>query len=73
MIHILRDSTRVAVKRRKKLEEELEQAGVKMPVQTNAKGEVLKPEEAEERDVEEGLKERLEGIGRVVGAQIVEQ
>lgn len=66
MIHVLRESSRAAVKRRRKLEEELELAGLSLGDRKSGQG-------TEEVEVEEGVRERLEGIGRVVGAQITEQ
>ena len=81
MIHVLRDSSRHATKRRRSFERELEDAGLDL----NAPGpssrrkdvdeatEQKRVREEEEKEVEQGLKERLEAIGRVVGAQITEQ
>ena len=102
MIHTLRDSSRFAVKRRRKVEQELREAGLDLPSSgsggpgpgttkgrkdmesamtaggvDNAK--VVEQEkerwerEQEEGETEQGLRDRLEAIGRVVGGQLVEQ
>jgi hypothetical protein len=88
MIHVLRDSSRAATKRRRKLEMELRDAGLHIdgngsgPGPSTLKGrkdvepeldKVKREQGEEEKETEIGLKERLEAIGRTVGAQIVEQ
>lgn len=85
MIHVLRDSSRHATKRRRGFEKELRDAGVDLdgPGPSNSgpgrrkevdeEVEKRRLAEEEEKEVEQGLKERLEAIGRVVGAQITEQ
>jgi hypothetical protein len=81
MIHVLRDSSRHATKRRRGFEKELRDAGLDLDAPgpssrrkgTDEAAEKRREEEEEEKEVEQGLKERLEAIGRVVGAQITEQ
>jgi len=104
MIHTLRDSSRFAVKRRRKVEQELRDAGLDIPSPssggpgpgtTRGRKElesavtvtvgnvdntmVVEQErerwerEQEEGETEQGLRDRLEAIGRVVGGQLVEQ
>lgn len=70
MIHVLRESSRTAVNRRRQSEQELEAAGINLGAGQGPKAAASNDVEAE---VEVALKERLEGIGRVVGAQMVEQ